>query len=478
MFPDGFLWGGATAANQIEGGYKEGNKGDCISDHITGGSLDTKRKFTPVIDENNYYPSRVGVDFYHHFKDDIKLFAQMGFKVFRMSMNWARIYPTGLEDIPNEAGLQFYDDVFDECIKYGIEPLVTLHHFDMPYTLVEKYQGFLSREVVDLFVKYASTVFKRYKNKVKYWLTFNEINFATIPMGSLELLGIYNKQTTDYTEPDDDVKHRYQALHHVFVASAMAVIEGHKVNPDSKIGCMVAHVPMYPFSCHPQDMLLVQATDHSFNDFCGDVQVKGEYPYYIHKFLKDHNINIIKEINDDQLLKLGVVDYYSFSYYMSNCVNSQESEDINTTSGNLVGGVKNPYLRSSDWGWQIDPEGLRFTLHKLYDRYHIPLMIVENGLGAVDIKKPDNTIHDDYRIDFMKQHIVQIGQAIEEGVDVLGYTMWSAIDSISSSTGEMKKRYGLIYVDRDDDGNGDFARYPKDSFHWYKNVIKSNGENI
>lgn len=478
MFTNKFLWGGATAANQIEGGYLEGNKGDCISDHLSGGSLTVKRVFTPIIDETKFYPSRVGIDFYHRYKEDIKLFAELGFKIFRLSINWARIYPTGLEEEPNEEGLKFYENIFNECLKYNIEPLVTIHHFDMPYALVEKYQGFSSREVIDLYVKYAETLFTRFKDKVKYWITFNEINFGCIPMGSLELLGIYNEDTIDYTEPKDDVNQRYQALHHVFLASAKAVKIGHSINPDFMIGNMLAHVSMYPYTPNPDDMLLVQDTDHIFNDLCGDVQVKGEYPYYIDKYFKDNNINIKMEKNDAQVLKEGTVDYYSFSYYMTNCLSSENQDEANASEGNLMGGIKNPYLKSSDWGWQVDPKGLRYTLRKLYDRYHIPLMIVENGLGAVDVKEVDNAIHDKYRIDYMRDHIIEIGKSIDEGIDVLGYTMWAPIDLVSSSTGEMKKRYGVIYVDRDDEGNGDYSRYKKDSFYWYKKVISSNGENL
>lgn len=478
MFTNKFLWGGATAANQIEGGYLEGNKGDCISDHLSGGSLTVKRVFTPIIDETKFYPSRVGIDFYHRYKEDIKLFAELGFKIFRLSINWARIYPTGLEEEPNEEGLKFYENIFNECLKYNIEPLVTIHHFDMPYALVEKYQGFSSREVIDLYVKYAETLFTRFKDKVKYWITFNEINFGCIPMGSLELLGIYNEDTIDYTEPKDDVNQRYQALHHVFLASAKAVKIGHSINPDFMIGNMIAHVSMYPYTPNPDDMLLVQDTDHIFNDLCGDVQVKGEYPYYIDKYFKDNNINIKVEKNDAQILKEGTVDYYSFSYYMTNCLSSENQDEAKASEGNLMGGIKNPYLKSSDWGWQVDPKGLRYTLRKLYDRYHIPLMIVENGLGAVDVKEVDNAVHDKYRIDYMRDHIIEIGKSIDEGIDVLGYTMWAPIDLVSSSTGEMKKRYGVIYVDRDDEGNGDYSRYKKDSFYWYKKVISSNGANL
>ena len=469
-FPKDFLWGGATAANQYEGGYDQGNKGDCISDHITGGSKEVKRVFTPVIDPNQYYPSHIASDFYHHYKEDIALFAQMGFKAFRMSIAWSRIYPYGDDEIPNEEGLQFYDDVFDECLKYGIKPIVTLMHFDMPYNLLEKYGGFTNRKTIDFFVKYAKTVFERYKNKVEYWITFNEINFACIPMGNLEVLGIYNEKTVDYTEPFDDENLRYQALHHVFLSSAKAVIEAKKINPVFKLGCMIAHVTAYPRTCDPKDMLYVQQQDHFFNDFCADIQINGEYPYYILNYFKQKNINIKMDTIDLEILKEGCVDYYTFSYYMSNCMTVNEGR-VDTTSGNLLSGVKNPYLESSEWGWQIDPIGLRYTLNKIYDRYHIPMMIVENGLGAIDEIDEDYCIHDSYRIEYLRKHIEQMHKAIEDGVQLIGYTMWAPIDIISSSTGEMKKRYGFIYVDEKT-----LKRYKKDSFVWYKKVIESNGE--
>lgn len=474
-FPNDFLWGGATAANQYEGGYDEGNKGDCISDHLSKGSKFIKRKFTWNIEKDSCYPSWKAVDFYYHYKEDIALFAEMGLKAFRMSIAWSRIFPHGDETLPNEEGLQFYDKVFDECLKYGIQPVVTLMHFDMPFYLVKHYGGFANRKVIDFFENYAKTVFERYKGKVKYWITFNEINFACIPMGNLEVLGIYDSKTVDYTDPVDDIQKRYQALHNVFIASARAVKAAHAVDAEMKVGCMIAHVTLYPRTCHPADMLYVQQQDHLFNDFCGDVQVKGEYPYYAEKFFADNKIHIEMEKNDRQLLKEGCVDYYTFSYYMTNCMTVSEGKQ-DTTSGNLLEGVRNPYLETSDWGWQIDPIGLRYTLNKLYDRYGIPLMVVENGLGAVDQVDQMGKIHDPYRINYLKSHIDEMEKAIDDGVNLIGYTMWSPIDIISSSTGEMKKRYGLIYVDYADDGTGTMNRIKKDSFDWYRRVILSNGK--
>ena len=472
-FPSNFLWGGATAANQLEGGYKQGGKGDSISDHITGGSKYSCRRFTSQIEPDIYYPSHNAVDFYHHYLEDIHMLAEMGLKAFRLSICWSRIYPNGIEEAPNEAGLSFYDRIFDECRAYNIEPIVTLMHFDMPYYLYKKYHGFSSKTVVDCFVKYAETVFQRYKTKVRYWITFNEINFACLSSGSLEVLGIHNSEEEDFYHSKCTLNERYNALHNVFLASAKAVKIAHKIDKENKVGCMIAHVTLYPRTCNPKDMLLTQETDRLFNDFCGDVQVKGKYPSYMESFFHKHNIRIDFEPEDMLILKEGCVDYYTFSYYMTNCVSSEDIYEI--SAGNLLGGVKNPYLKASEWGWQIDAEGLRYTLNKLQDRYQIPLMIVENGLGAEDTITNDHHIHDNYRIDYLRMHIQEMKKAIEDGIPLIGYTMWSPIDIISSSTGEMKKRYGLIYVDKDDNGCGDFKRYKKDSFYWYKELIKSNG---
>lgn len=476
-FPKNFLWGGATAANQYEGGWKEGKKGDSLSDHLSGGSKTIRRRFTPVIEPDVCYPSREATDFYHHYQEDIALFAEMGMKAFRLSITWSRIFPNGDEQEPNEEGLAFYDRVFDECRKYGIEPIVTLMHFDMPYHLLKRYGGFTDRKVIDFFVHYAQTVFKRYRGKVRYWITFNEINFACIPMGNLEVLGIYDERTSDYTQPYDDPQRRYQALHHVFLASARAVKAAHAIDPSMKVGCMIAHVTLYPYTCHPDDMLYVQQQDHLFNDFCADVQVRGEYPYYIRSYFEQQGISVKMEEADRSILKEGCVDYYTFSYYMTNCMTLGKGEQ-EITSGNLLEGVRNPYLEASEWGWQIDPVGLRYTLNKLYDRYGIPLMIVENGFGASDVVQEDGQIHDTDRIDYLRAHIAEMEKAIREGVPLIGYLLWAPIDIISSSTGEMKKRYGLIYVDKQDDGSGTLARMKKDSFYWYQKVIATNGDTL
>lgn len=393
-----------------------------------------------------------------------------------MSIAWSRIFPNGDDKVANEAGLAYYDKVFDACLKHGIEPLVTLCHFDVPMGIVNKYNGFSDRRVINLFVTYATTVMKRYKDKVKYWLTFNEINFGMMPHGSLSVLGIFDVNTRNHKLAKDDPKERVQALHHVFVASAKTVIEGHKINPDFMIGNMISHLTFYPLTPKPADMLMVQDVDNIINNLSGDVQVFGEYPYFAKKYMKDIGLELKLEEGDLETLKAGTVDFYTFSYYMTNCLTTEQGKDL--VMGNLMGGAKNPYLEVSEWDWQIDPEGLRYTLNKLYDRYNIPLMVVENGLGAVYVIEEDGSIQDDYRIEYLQKHIKQMRLAVEDGVDLIGYTSWGCIDLVSAGTGQMSKRYGFIYVDKDDDGKGSLDRMPKKSFHWYKKVIASNGRDF
>lgn len=475
-FPKDFLWGGAVAANQCEGGWNKGGKGPSVNDYTTAGAHMKPRKITQEIHDDIYYPNHEAIKFFEHYVEDIAMFAEMGFKVFRLSIAWARIFPEGDEAEPNEEGLAFYDKIFAECLKYGIEPLVTIHHFEPPMGLVKKYRGFADRRTIGFFENYARTVFTRYKDKVKYWLTINELNFATMPHGNKSVLGILDPLDDFYYQtPQDNTQERFQALHHAFLASASAVKIGHAINPDFKIGCMIAHITMYPATSNPVDVLACAEQDNLLNNFTGDVQVFGEYPYYMNKYFRDNGVEIIMEPGDKALLKEGVVDFYSFSYYMSTCISG--AKDGEKAHGNLFGGSVNPYLPSSEWGWQIDAAGLRFTLHKLYQRYHVPLMVVENGLGAAD-ELVDGTVDDEYRIDYLRQHFVEMGKAIDEGVDMLGYTMWGCIDLISAGTGEMKKRYGFIYVDVDDEGKGTFKRYPKKSFNWFKRVIASQGEEL
>lgn len=485
-FPKDFLWGGALAANQCEGAYNIDGKGLSVPDLVLGGDANTPRTICPEILEDKFYPSHQAIDFYHHYKEDIKLFAEMGFKALRLSINWARIFPNGDDEQPNEKGLEFYDNVFDEFLKYDIQPIVTLCHYEMPWNLVKKYQGFYSRQTIDFYVKYAVTCFKRYKDKVKYWITFNEINAGTMgePLASLYGLGYMDEEDLKRTKPctfeklKDNPQHRYEALHNEFIAGAKAVIEGHKINPDFMIGNMISHLTWYPHTCNPKDILACQQKDTMSNDFSGDVQVRGEYPDYALAYFRKNNIDYSFITDEDKkILKEGTIDMYTFSYYISNCVSV--NPDTEKIGGNLVGGARNPYLKASEWGWQIDPDGLRYTLNKLSSRYpKLPLMVVENGFGAADKVEADGTIHDDYRIDYFKSHIQAMKDAIDDGVNLIGYTTWGPIDIVSAGTGQFYKRYGFIYVDRHDNGTGDFSRSKKDSFYWYKKCIESNGEII
>ena len=486
-FPKKFLWGGAVAANQCEGAYLTDGKGLSVPDMLIGGSLNTPRTFLPQIDTTAFYPSHQAVDFYHHYKEDIALFAEMGFKCFRTSINWGRIFPNGDDERPNEAGLQFYDALFDECKKYNIEPLVTLCHYEIPWHIVTEYHGFYNRKTIDLYLKYVKTCFQRYKDKVKYWIPFNEINMAMMNagMGDLYCLGllededIRSKERIPVTKLKHDPQKCFTALHNEFVASALAVKAGHEINPDFKFGTMIAHGTMYPLTPDPKDMLFYQKKEHQKYDFCGDVQVRGEYPCWAKSMFADYGVqaDFIDDLDDKRILKEGVVDFYSFSYYSSSCITT--NPNVEKTHGNMSFRAKNPYLKASEWGWQIDPDGLYYTLMRLTDRYpETPLMIVENGLGAMDQLTADGKVHDKYRIAYLKPHIEAMKRAVEDGVPLMGYTSWGPIDLVSAGTGEFRKRYGYIYVNRDDDGRGDFSRIKKDSFFWYKKCIESNGEDL
>lgn len=471
MFPENFLWGGATAANQIEGAWNLDGKGPSIMDHMAGGNLKIPRKITPELLPGAFYPNHDAVDFYHRYKEDIRLLSEMGFKVFRMSIAWSRIFPNGDETEPNEAGLEFYDRVFDELHKYGIEPLVTLSHYELPMNLCKQYGGWRNRKLIGFFGRYAETVFRRYKDKVRYWLTFNEINCLTNAQGAYFGGGII------LGEDENNGQVRYQALHHQLVASARAVKAGHLINPDFKIGCMICYMASYPLTCSPDDVLLAQEYDQIHNCLAGDVHVRGEYPAFAMRFFEKHGIRLNVTPEDRADLREGTVDYYTFSYYASHCVTADPMK-ASTIKGNLSEGVKNPYLKSSEWGWQIDAKGLRWVLNHVYDRYRIPVMVVENGLGAIDTVEQDGSVHDPYRIDYLRRHIEQMREALQDGVDLVGYTTWGPIDLVSAGTGEMAKRYGFIYVNKQDDGTGDYSRRRKDSFYWYQKVIRTNGKDL
>lgn len=478
-FPTSFYWGGATAANQFEGGYRSGGKGESVCDHMTAGSRTVPRRYTNILEPDTYYPSHVAVDFYRHYKEDIALLAEMGLKMFRMSINWSRIYPNGDDAQPNPEGIAFYRSVFEELKKYNIEPLVTLHHYEVPYHLSAQYGGWADRRTIDFFQNYCRTVFTEYKGLVRYWLTFNEINAAQMGIGDILSLGLrtadgINKGPADAVD-ERLMQIRFQALHHQFVASAKAVCLAHAIDPEYRVGCMVAGGAFYPYTPNPDDVLKAQR-EMRMNYFCGDVQANGAYPYFADRMFREMNVSIQMEPGDVELLKAGKVDFYTLSYYMSTC--SSVDPDVAKANGNAVVGVRNPYIASSDWGWQIDPKGLRYLLNELYGRYHLPIMVVENGLGAADELTAEHQVHDGYRIDYLRGHIRQLKEAIADGVDVRAYTPWGCIDLISLSTGEMKKRYGFVYVDMDDTGHGTLQRFRKDSFYWYKKVIATNGEDL
>ncbi|MBG9367506.1 family 1 glycosylhydrolase [Streptococcus sp. NLN64] len=489
-FPKNFLWGGAIAANQAEGAYNLDGRGLVQTDVTTGGTA-TSPRYTTYIDkdgnpgkyasmghmgghlpegahyailEDHYYPNHQAVDFYHRYKEDIKLFAEMGYSVFRLSVSWARIFPNGDDSEPNQAGLDFYRSVFEECHKYGIEPLVSIWHFDTPLSLETRFNGWSDRKLVDFYVRYAETLFNEYKDLVKYWLTFNEIN------NTIMFLDMFGQAS------DQDFQDAYQQLHHQFLASAKAIQLGRKINPDFRFGNMICGITFYPGSSDPADILENQHQWEKNIYYCSDVQAKGRYGTYAKRLWQEHNVELQMEADDLDILAQGTIDLYTFSYYMSTVVTTHEVDE--KVSGNFSVGAKNPYLEYSDWGWAQDPSGLQYYLEKIYDRYEIPVMIVENGLGALDTVEEDGAIHDDYRIDYHRSHIQAMAKAIANGVDLIGYTTWGCIDIVSAGTGEMRKRYGFIYVDMDDLGNGSLERTPKDSFYWYQKVIRSNGEEL
>ena len=487
-FKEGFLWGGATAANQCDGAWIVDGRGPALTDVTTGGSVNSPRYVTFVdkdgkpgkipahggvlpegakyaVLEDELYPNHDGIDFYHHYKEDIALFAEMGFKTFRMSISWSRLYPNGDELEPNPKGIEFYRNVFTELKKYNIEPLVTIWHFDTPLYLEEHYGGWKNRELITFYERFAKTCFTEFKGLVKYWLTFNEIN------NTVMFLDLFGGKASD-----EAYQNAYQHLHHQFVASARAVKIGHEIDPENQIGCMICGITFYPLTSDPKDILANRHTWEQNIFYCGDVQCKGEYGSYAKRLWKEHNVNLEITEQDVKDLKEGTVDIYTFSYYMSTIVTTHKVDE--KVGGNFSAGAKNPYLTYSDWGWALDPDGLTYYLEMIYDRYHKPLMVVENGLGAFDKVEEDGNIHDPYRIEYFREHIKAMDTAIENGVDLIGFTPWGCIDLVSAGTGEMRKRYGFIYVDKHDDGTGTMKRSKKDSFELYKKVIASNGKDI
>ena len=460
---DNFLWGGATAANQYEGAYLEDGKGLSIADVEMGARHGVPREIHSYVHEDCYYPSHEGVDFYHHYKEDIALFAKMGFKCFRMSINWPRIFPHGDEKTPNEKGLAFYDQVFDELLKYGIQPIVTISHYETPLYLVQKYGSWRNRKLIDFFEHYCDVIFRRYHHKVKYWMTFNEINETMNQKQPYHQAGII------YQDNENPADVKVLVSHNMMVASAKAVILAHRIDPTLKVGCMFQYPTTYPKTCHPND-ILARRYHMMPNFYYGDVMCKGYYSNTCTAQLKRMGATLSMEEGDKDILKEGKVDFIAFSYYFSSIASSPDGKE-------LIVERSNPYLQRNDWDWPIDPTGIRVALNELYDRYQLPLFVVENGLGAIDHIEEDGSIQDDYRIEYLASHIEALKKAIEEDdVDVIGYTCWGPIDIVSVGTGEMRKRYGFIYVDKDDEGKGTLKRYLKKSFYWYKKVIETNGQ--
>lgn len=478
-FPEGFLWGGATSDFQYEGGFNEGGRGLISHDFETSGGVSRHREITvkyqdgtrgtadqayslpegaePWIYDDVYYPSHKATDFYHHWQEDIALMGEMGFKTYRFSICWSRVFPTGDEMTPNEEGLRFYEGVVDELLKYGIEPLITICHDEVPYHLCKEYDGWGGRHTIDCYLRLVKALFTRLKGKVKYWLTFNELN----ALYGFAQIGTRNQ----------DHQTRYQAFHHMFVASALAIKLGHEMMPDAKFGAMFASSELYPATCKPEDVFATYLKRRETLFFI-DVMSRGCYPNYTHEIFTRKNIVLHKEDGDDALLMQYPLDFVSFSYYRSTIVNAASNFDI-------LGGDLNPYLEATPWGWPIDPLGLRYCLNELYDRCQKPLFVIENGLGAEDVLEDDGRIRDPYRIKYLSSHLEQIRDAINiDQVPCFGYTMWGNTDLVSLTTGEMRKRYGFVYVDMDDAGNGSLNRHKKDSFYWYKKVIETNGEDL
>ena len=476
QFPEGFLWGGATAANQYEGGWKEGGKGvscsdvqlftdpksmkDLLNTHGLCDISDEMIEKALSTDDEVYYPKRHGIDFYHHYKEDIALLAGMGFKVYRMSIAWSRIFPRGDELEPNEEGLKFYDAVFDECLKYGMQPLVTMSHYEPPLAFCMDYNGWYDRRSIEFFTRYVDVITKRYKDKVKLWLTFNEINILL------------------HFDVKEGKQVAFEELHNQMVAAAKAVKVAHEIDKNISVGCMIAGFCSYPYTCDPKDVIANYKEFQNKFAYCADTMVRGYYPSYAKRIWKENNVTLNISEEDKKDLMEGKSDFLAYSYYMSNVVTTHKDEGEALGGAGTSANLKNPYLTASDWGWQIDPTGYEYFLHVLNDRYQVPIFDVENGLGAYDKVEEDGSIHDTYRIDYHRSHIKSLMKAREEGVNIFGYTSWAPIDLVSFTTGQMDKRYGFIYVDMDDEGNGTFNRYKKDSFYWYKKVIESNGEDL
>lgn len=469
-FPDRFLWGGAVAAHQLEGAWDVDGRGPSVCDVLTGGSRTEPRRITETVELSGRYPNHDGIDFYHTYPEDVALLGEMGFRCFRTSISWSRIFPQGDEDELCEAGLEFYDALFDTLLAAGIQPVVTLSHFEMPLHLARDLGGWKNRAVIDCFVRFARVCFERYHDKVRHWLTFNEINNQADLTS--DVFGWTNSGVILSQEADPEAV-MMQCAHHQFVASAEAVLAAHEIDPALQVGCMLAYVPVYPYSCSPDDMLLAQTGMETISYF-GDPMLLGRYPSFAQKFWRGGRKPAM-EPGDLETIARGTCDFVGISYYMSRVVRADPEHGAESPWRLQAFQVPNPHVDATDWGWQIDPKGLRWALEELAGRYDKPIFVVENGLGAIDRLEPDGSCHDQYRIDYLREHIRQMALAIADGADVIGYTVWGCIDVVSFTTGEYAKRYGMVYVDINDDGSGTRRRFKKDSFEWYQQVIASNG---
>lgn len=466
-----FFWGGATSAAQSEGNYLADGRQPSNFDFLP---LDDRRlkavyknQSASILESrgDEIYPGRNGNDFYHHYQEDIALLKELGANSFRFSISWSRIFPTGEEEEPNEAGLLFYENILTELERLQMEPIVTLSHFEIPLHLVKKYNGWENRKVVELFLHYAETVMQRFKGRIKYWIPFNEMNMVLhIPFIGGGIL---------FEKGKDNLSIQYQAGHHQLLANALTIEAGKRLDPDNQFGAMLAAGKTYAYTCDPKDVFAALQQEKE-NLLFSDVQVFGEYPRFFSHFIKDKQLNLTIYPADRKTLQENTVDFVSFSYYSSACTAAEEN-GIDRVATNGYTTLRNPYLPKAKSVWQDDPLGLRITLNQLQDRYHKPLFIVENGIGTQD-DFVDGEVHDDYRIHYLKEHVKNMKLAMEEdGIDLMGYLMWGIIDLPSVSEGKISKRYGVIYVDQDDENNGSHQRYKKDSFAFYQKVIASNG---
>ena len=485
-FPEGFLWGGSISAAQIEGGWDEGGKSPVAVDYCTVGNTQEVRQlwyldkdgkrahknWIPVDElpegatyqlfDDLHYTNHVASDFYHHYKEDIALMGEMGYTTFNTSISWARIMPNGIKGGVNQEGVEFYRDVFKECRKYGMDPVITLYKYDEPVSLNIQHGGWRNRAMIDEFVEFARVCFREYKDLVNKWMTFNEINI--LMPGTMAGM--------------DDAKRNFAYLHNQLVAAAKAVIVAHEMDPNLKVGAMICGNMSYPLTPDPEDAFLRYKSFQDFFCYSADTMIRGEYPSFAKRLWKEYDIHLDITEEDKEILMKGKSDFLGFSYYTSSVVTTHEVDRHETTGGNVMGSVKNPYLKANDWGWHIDPVGFKHFLHILNDRYQVPLFDVENGIGLIEKEDEDGVCHDPARIEYHREHIKCMKEAVEEGVNLFGYTTWGCIDLVSAGTGQMDKKYGFIYVDMDDQGNGDLHRSKKDSFYWYKKVIASNGEDL